>query len=98
MQLAISYRIADHRKRGMDQTVYLTLHHLGEKSGSRGNDPVGSVRQTATEELESGLILRLSQQRIDGGFERDVRVNRLPLWSSTVRTSPRRSSPEAGDL
>ena len=81
MQLAISYRIADHRKRGMDQTVYLTLHHLGEKTGEPGPHAatiqLDRFARPRREELETGLILRLSQQRIDGGFERDVRVNRF---------------------
>ena len=65
----------------MDQTVYLTLHHLGEKAGEPGPHAatiqLDRFARPRREELESGLILRLSQQRIDGGFERDVRVNRF---------------------
>ncbi len=80
MQLAISYRITNQKQKTLNQTVYLTLHHLGDESEQPGPHAEAAQANALTRpqrgELDHGLVLRLSQQAIDGGFNRDIRVNR----------------------
>ena len=80
MQLAISYRVTNQQQSTLDQTVYMTLHHLGAESIQPGPHAAemraADSNRPTRDELDHGLTLRLSQQSIEGGFERDIRINR----------------------